>query len=608
MCSSPPQLRDLTYAGIDEKRHEILLEILSRCNARLFKHSERLLNELKNARCRPIDQYVTPVYSSDMENLEASQDIERYGTRCRENHHFYMQLSKDRLNQLRNLSSELRCPSGRPKIRQMILLVNTAYDVRRSSSFRQFLKLNLPKPNRPEATFYILDSIAQRLGKISRFYRAAMTIAAVGNKLMKNNTKIRIQGVHAKKVQIPELSSRTATQLRLRARGHQFNSFSEAQLQSMINRWPKYRLHSEIQLIVFYEENPDLKLCNNYIGCDKLSCYLCHGFITQHGQFEVNGCHSSLYSLWTVPDIVSFQNSQRASHFQHALKELCGDLERKMTALRDSRTQRQKFATNNESFANISRLSLALTVSTVERLRPEQSAHEIIPSHGEILKKSLSTLQHDLTQFSELSLIDDTGRIHEENDVLTANSEPSLTAQSSTVATNAMVSRRIERPQSRPPEMDACTETENHRSFPMGSAPILANSVSKCPSEYGRVSQNGKPRLKEPSQSRPRRHRHRKRHQKHHHRSRVGKEMSSPRSSKHKPIELLPRTGVRHHRIRRTHQSHRKRRKPQKSPSFQNRPRHKHQPRTAQTKRSKSRIFRGLWDIYSLLACGCLRK
>jgi OTT_1508-like deaminase len=330
---------------------------------------------------------------------------------------------------------------------------------------------------------------------------------------MKNNTKIRIQGVHAKKVQIPELSSLTATQLRLRARGHQFNPCSEAQLQSMINRWPKYRLHSEIQLIVFYEENPDLKLCNNYIGCDKLSCYLCHRFIMQHGQFEVNGCHSSLYSLWTVPDIVSFQNAQRASHFQHALKELCGDLERKMTALRDSRTQRQKFATNNESFANLSRLSLALTVSTVERLRPEQSAHEFIPSHGEILKKSLSTPPHDLTQISELSLIEDTGRIHKENDILTVNSELSLTAQSSTVAANAVASRRIERPQSRPPEMDACTETGNYRSSQTGSAPIPANSVSKYPSGYGSMSQNGKPRLKELSQSRPRRHRNRKRHQ-----------------------------------------------------------------------------------------------
>src|SRR5947209_18492886 len=30
-------------------------------------------------------------------------------------------------------------------------------------------------------------------------------------------------------------------------------SCSEGQLQGMIKRWPTYRLHSEIQLIVFYE-------------------------------------------------------------------------------------------------------------------------------------------------------------------------------------------------------------------------------------------------------------------------------------------------------------------------------------------------------------------
>jgi hypothetical protein len=100
-------------------------------------------------------------------------------------------------------------------------------------------------------------------------------------------------------------------------------SCSEGQLQGMIKRWPTYRLHSEIQLIVFYEKNPNLKLCSNYIGCDRLSCYLCYSFIKHHGHFSVDGCHQALYSLWAVPDIMSSENEKRADRFRKALKELC---------------------------------------------------------------------------------------------------------------------------------------------------------------------------------------------------------------------------------------------------------------------------------------------
>ncbi len=166
-------------------------------------------------------------------------------------------------------------------------------------------------------------------------------------RLLENGMTIQVQSVPAPKVEIRELSGRTPAQLRQRG-GQWFSSCSDNQLQGMINRWPKYRLHSEIQLIVFYQQNPNLKVYSSYIGCDKLSCYLCYEFITEQGQFDVKGCHQSLYSLWAVPAIVAFEDEKCAETFVNALKALSEKLERKVRELRDPQT-RWKYATNSLS-------------------------------------------------------------------------------------------------------------------------------------------------------------------------------------------------------------------------------------------------------------------
>ncbi len=222
------------------------------------------------------------IYLADVDQTESSQDAQRLGRRCRENHNVYMKTCENRLNQLRDLSFELAQPTSGSNLQNIMLLTERSYDVRRSSSFRQFLQSNLQKTTRAEAITSLVSKILGRLGKISRFYRAAMAFTAVGIKLSKRNMTIQIQAVAAPKFRITELSDRTPAQLRLRG-GYKYASLSENQLQGMIGRWPRYRLHSEMQLLIFYQENPNLLPQDNYVGCDKLSCYLCHRFITNHG-------------------------------------------------------------------------------------------------------------------------------------------------------------------------------------------------------------------------------------------------------------------------------------------------------------------------------------
>lgn len=54
--------------------------------------------------------------------------------------------------------------------------------------------------------------------------------------------------------------------------------------------------HAELQVVSFYDENPQLKPECRYIGVSKKSCYLCYYFLAHHhGGFVVSSCHQKMY-------------------------------------------------------------------------------------------------------------------------------------------------------------------------------------------------------------------------------------------------------------------------------------------------------------------------
>jgi hypothetical protein len=166
---------------------------MSHCTGHLLKHIQRFANELKHAGCRPSGQYTIPMYLSQPDQTEALQDFQHLGRHCRENHNLYLQACNDRLNELSDLSSQLARQSSGSSLQKMMLLTEKAYDIRRSSSFRQFLQSNLHGIKRQEALVAFVGNILERLGKISKFYRAATTLTAIGMKLSKRNMAIQIQ-------------------------------------------------------------------------------------------------------------------------------------------------------------------------------------------------------------------------------------------------------------------------------------------------------------------------------------------------------------------------------------------------------------------------------
>ena len=354
----------LTSWGASEtelKREEVLTNILRQCSARFYKHVVRFLNELKQAQCPSDTRLRYPVFSLREGTTESADDMNRLGPHNCHTHWAYMQLSCERLCQLRSICVELTTSGSQPTVPKMILLAKIAYDVRRSSSFNRFLRHNILATQKIMAIRSMAEDLKERLGKISRFWGAATSIMSFGSIILSRKTAIQVSCLPSVKHTVHELCKRTPAQLHIRG-GQHFKSCNDAHLQQKLGQWPRYRLHCEMQLVIFYQENPHLRLRSRYIACDKLACYLCHTFITAHGAFQIKGCHQGLYSLWTVPRIISFQKDDGALQFQNALRYLANALERRMDTIREAPKLQWKYGTNHESTANLSRISIQLPI------------------------------------------------------------------------------------------------------------------------------------------------------------------------------------------------------------------------------------------------------
>lgn len=66
----------------------------------------------------------------------------------------------------------------------------------------------------------------------------------------------------------------------------------------------KPNVHAEVQMLMFLNTNESsasgLFL---YLGCSKLSCFMCNRFIRSYGRFMTRGCHGRLFKPWTVPSV-----------------------------------------------------------------------------------------------------------------------------------------------------------------------------------------------------------------------------------------------------------------------------------------------------------------
>lgn len=61
-------------------------------------------------------------------------------------------------------------------------------------------------------------------------------------------------------------------------------------------------VHAEVQMMVFLAANePINSKFLPYLGCSKLSCFMCNQFLQAYDLCSTRGCHGRLFKPWTVP-------------------------------------------------------------------------------------------------------------------------------------------------------------------------------------------------------------------------------------------------------------------------------------------------------------------
>lgn len=65
----------------------------------------------------------------------------------------------------------------------------------------------------------------------------------------------------------------------------------------------KKKIHAEIQLLFYYEQEPQTKRRPRVICSSKNACFLCNAFLHIHNQFYTPRTHGKLYSSWTLPNL-----------------------------------------------------------------------------------------------------------------------------------------------------------------------------------------------------------------------------------------------------------------------------------------------------------------
>lgn len=255
-----------------------------------------------------------------------------------------------------------------------------------------------------------------------------------------------------------------------------------------------------------------------------------------------------------------------------------------MAVMKSSNSNCWKYTTNNESVANLSRLSLPLTISMIEQGSASQATYEdIFPdgqqryAEGEILAAS----KISLAMIPEVPLLE-----HSPDNTKSDQAEQSETSQQVT---------------------DAHEEMTKFEHDSMGRNPVPADLISSCPRTRCEKRQE---EMLSAKQSPRRRHQHlrptagqRRRHVQN---RRIEDKLSARQAPKHEHSDVYSRNEPRH-RMRRKHRGRIEWRDEQGRWHDRSKPRrhYRHKLGSAKTTSSKQGILSRFWLFCTTFARGC---
>lgn len=127
----------------------------------------------------------------------------------------------------------------------------------------------------------------------------------------------------------------------------------------------KKKIHAEIQLLFYYEQQPQTKLRPRAICSSKNACFLCNAFLQIHNQFYTPKTHGKLYSSWTLPNLSALCLARgRIKELRGLYREFNALIEEKIISSLKTRRSAQIY--NNESMILNIRSLTASEVSAAE--------------------------------------------------------------------------------------------------------------------------------------------------------------------------------------------------------------------------------------------------
>lgn len=110
----------------------------------------------------------------------------------------------------------------------------------------------------------------------------------------------------------------------------------------------KKKIHAEIQLLFYYEQQPQTKLRPRVICSSKNACFLCNAFLRTHNQFYTPKTHGKLYSSWTLPNLSALSLPRgRKEELRGVYKQFNTFIQEKIISCLKTRSSAQMY--NNES-------------------------------------------------------------------------------------------------------------------------------------------------------------------------------------------------------------------------------------------------------------------
>ena len=239
---------------------------------------------------------------------------------------------------------------------------------------------------------------------------------------------------------------------------------AEQKFRSGIIRTDLFKVHCEIQLLLYYEMHPE---CSrpSIICSSKSACYLCDLFFTIHGQFIIPRTHGRMYHKWILPDFARGPLLQRKHELDVVVQRFNEALEAKITHTLGN--QKMRYSDPNESeLTSIASFPPSISSAILHR-RPSEALTTIHPVdiRTDAPRVSSPSLKTMLVKKSNLSMNSCSAESSDETS--TASSSPEMITHS-------------EYPSTKTNHMFSTGSSAEHQS----SKETLITFIQHQPSEY----------------------------------------------------------------------------------------------------------------------------